>query len=65
LLLSKIRELLSVFDAGIQARILQSELDLGILHKVWIGPIGTQAEEEKISALVRKITASETIKIEL
>ena len=65
LLLPKIRELLSGFDTGIQVRILQSESDQGILHKVWIGPIETHAEEEKISTLVRKITASKPIMIEL
>ncbi len=65
LLLQRIQELLADHGGGIQVRILQSELHAGILHKVWIGPIGTELEEEKISMLVMDALASKPIKVEI
>ena len=65
LLLQQIRELLADHGGGIQVRILQSELHAGILHKVWIGPIGTELEEGKISMLVTHALASKPIKVEI
>jgi len=65
LLLQQIQELLADHGGGIQVRILQSELHAGILHKVWIGPIGTELEEEKISMLVTQAVANKPIKVEI
>ena len=62
-LLHQVRDLLADFGGGIQVRILQSEMHAGILHKVWIGPIETELEEEKLSMLLTQAVANKPIKV--
>ena len=50
---------------NVDVRILQSELDSGILHKVWIGPIGSDEEKERISELVVGAKLGIPIKVEV
>jgi peptidoglycan lytic transglycosylase len=64
-LLRQIEGLLARHGDGIQVRILQSEMESGVLHKVWIGPIGTELEEERIAMLVAGSVAHKPIKVEI
>ena len=46
--------LLDVIPGDAPARILMSETETAILHKVWVGPIASFDEEERIAALIRE-----------
>ncbi len=64
-LLLKIQTLLNAETQDIPVRILQSEIQSGILHKVWIGPIATEYVEEQIFALVSQADLGRPIKVEV
>jgi len=64
-LMQQIQELLVMQTRELPVRILQSELATGILYKVWIGPIDTESEEEKISMLVVDAALGTPIKVEV
>ena len=65
LLMQQIQALMVKNVEVVQVRILQSELESGILHKVWIGPISTDEEKEKISELVVDANLGFPIKVEV
>ncbi len=64
-LMDRIRHLLADEAGSVPVRILQSEIETGILHKVWIGPIETLDEEEKIAVLVSEADLGKPIKVEV
>jgi rare lipoprotein A len=64
-LMQQIQELLVMQTQEFPVRILQSELSTGILYKVWIGPIDTESEEEKIAMLVVDAALGTPIKVEI
>jgi rare lipoprotein A len=64
-LMQQIQELLVMQTQEFPVRILQSELTTGILYKVWIGPIDTESEEEKIAMLVVDAALGTPIKVEI
>ena len=64
-LMQQIQELLVMQTQEFPVRILQSELTTGILYKVWIGPIDTESEEEKIAMLVLDAVLGTPIKVEI
>ena len=64
-LMIKIQKLFSLEAETLPVRILQSELEAGILHKVWIGPIDTLSKEEKIFQLLTRAEIGAPIKIEV
>jgi len=64
-LMQQIQELLVMQTQEFPVRILQSELATGILYKVWIGPIDTEYEEEKIAMLVVDAALGTPIKVEV
>ncbi len=64
-LMEKIQNLLNQEIDDIPVRILQSEIQSGILHKVWIGPIATESMEEQIFALVTQADLGRPIKVEV
>jgi rare lipoprotein A len=45
--------------------ILQSEIESGILHKVWIGPILDLRQEEALAAMIVKANIGKPIKVEV
>ena len=64
-LMQQIQELLVMQTQEFPVRILQSELTNGILYKVWIGPIDSESEEEKIAMLVVDAALGTPIKVEI
>jgi cell division septation protein DedD len=64
-LMQQIQDLLVMQTQEFPVRILQSELTTGILYKVWIGPIDTESEEEKIAMLVVDAALGTPIKVEI
>lgn len=64
-LMQQIQALVVRKSGSAPVRILQSEIDSGILHKVWIGPIGTDEENERISTWVINANLGSPIKVEV
>lgn len=64
-LMRQIQELFERQAQRFEVRILQSELAAGIMHKVWIGPIGTEIEEKRISKLMMDAALGSPIKVEV
>ncbi len=52
-LLTAINDLMVQGGFAVAARILQSELGEATLHKVWLGPIGTEVSRDEIAKLVQ------------
>ena len=50
---------------SVPVTILQSEVESGILHKVWIGPFDTDEENERISNLVINANLGSPIKVDV
>ncbi len=63
-LLRQVEGLLDSRQDGTEVRILESEIESGLLHKVWIGPIMTELDEHRI-ALLLSDAALDPIKVEL
>jgi rare lipoprotein A len=64
-LMQQIQVLMVKNDEVASVRILQSELEASILHKVWIGPIGTDLENERISTLVINANLGSPIQVDV
>lgn len=47
--LAEISRLIGIHSWDVQARILESENNLGVLHKVWVGPIASEVTGEQIA----------------
>ena len=45
-------DVLRVLPRDVESRILESETDVGTIYKVWIGPMLSLSEEERISAII-------------
>ena len=65
-LLATINDLMVLGGYAVDARILQSEIAETILHKVWLGPIGTTVSRDEIAQLVqdRKLGTPIQVKVE-
>lgn len=48
----RLAEVVAVLPSAVPARVLASETENALLYKVWIGPMNSLAEEERIEALV-------------
>lgn len=48
----QIVDLLDRHDQFVEVKVLLSELDTGILHKVWVGPITSEEQEIKLETLI-------------
>ena len=54
-------------DKGLEfsVRVLQSETSTGILHKVWVGPIDDEVQENELSEMIVDANIGTPIKVEL
>lgn len=64
-LMSRIRGLLTEIVVSAPVSILESEMEQGILHKVWIGPIDNLASEEAIEALLVQANMGNPMRVEV
>jgi len=64
-LLRKIDAMLSAHHLNTGTRILQSELDRSILHKVWLGPISDETTRDSIAMLVEKADLGRPLKVDV
>jgi rare lipoprotein A len=65
-MLSQIEQLVSSSElATVDVRILESEQEKDILHKVWVGPLGSEGQRDKLALLVESAQLGRPLKVEL
>lgn len=64
--LNRVRELISTSPVGeVNVRILQSELEDTIIHKVWMGPIETPEHMDQLARLVEDANLAIPLRVEV
>ena len=63
-LLSEIRKLMDKNGYTFNVRALVSEIDTGVLHKVWIGPIYNELHEHELTAIIEAVGMGSPLKVE-
>lgn len=61
----RIRRLMEENAASIDVRILPTELEESILHKVWLGPIRNEEKREQIARLVEAANLGSPLRVEV
>jgi rare lipoprotein A len=66
MLMSRIIKLVSVSElAPVNVKILESEQKTSVLHKVWMGPLGTMLERDTLAMMVEKANLGRPLRVEL
>lgn len=65
LLKQQIDSILASNQLGTGTRILQSELEASILHKVWLGPIADENMRDRIAMLVKNADLGRPLKVDI
>jgi len=64
--LSRIERLVSSNElAMVNVQILESEQELDILHKVWVGPLGTEMQRDELALLVESAQLGRPLRVEI
>jgi rare lipoprotein A len=65
-LLSRVEQLVSASElAMVNVQILESEQKENLLHKVWVGPLGTEMQRDKLALLVERAQLGRPYKVEI
>ncbi|MCB1646672.1 MAG: septal ring lytic transglycosylase RlpA family protein [Pseudomonadales bacterium] len=64
-LLAQIAAVIEDHSLEVQGQILQSELETGLLHKVWLGPMTSEARRDEIAELVKASNLGLPLKVEV
>ncbi|MDK1023217.1 MAG: septal ring lytic transglycosylase RlpA family protein [Gammaproteobacteria bacterium] len=65
-LLARVERLVSSSDlAMVKVQILESEQKTSILHKVWVGPLGSEMQRDELAALVEAAQLGRPLKVEI
>ncbi len=66
LMLSRIEQLFSSNNlATVDVRILDSEQDSDLLHKVWVGPLSTEVQRDKLASLVESAALGRPLRVKI
>ena len=65
-LLSRVERLVSSSELGmVDVRILESEQKTNVLHKVWVGPLGTEMQRDELALLVESAQLGRPLRVEI
>ena len=63
--LSAIRKLIDKNGYTLNVRVLVTEIDTGVLHKVWIGPIYNELYEYELAGIIEAAGMGSPLKVEV
>jgi rare lipoprotein A len=64
--LSRVEKIVSSSELTmVNVRILESERKTDILHKVWVGPLGTETQRDKLAMLVESAQLGRPLRVEI
>ena len=64
-LLSAIQQLMNMNGYEFNVQTLVSEIETGVLHKVWIGPIHSELHEHELAAIIEAAGMGSPLKVEV
>ena len=64
-LLSAIQQLMNMNGYEFDVRTLVSEIETGVLHKVWIGPIHNELYEHELTVIIEAAGMGSPLKVEV